>query len=131
MPDLELLVEDWDTYSGNDFMGKLKLNLAHLAHKRRVRGWYALVPQRKLKLTAKEEKILSHKREQLEKKNKKKRANAAANAAFKNVAGDGGSSWFGAKKGGEAEALEDDGGEEDDLEELALRAPLGEVCGRR
>lgn len=130
MPDLELLVEDWDTYSGNDFMGKMKLNLAHLAHKRRVRGWYALVPQRKLKLTAKEEKILSHKREQLEKK-KKKRANAAANAAFKNVAGDGGSSWFGAKKGGEAEALEDDDGEEDDLEELALRAPLGEVCGRR
>ena len=44
--DLEVLVEDWDRLSGNDFMGRLDppLALDELRDKARVRRWFALAP---------------------------------------------------------------------------------------
>ena len=42
---LELVVDDWDQFSGNDFMGRLELPLAGYADKRRVRRWFKLQPQ--------------------------------------------------------------------------------------
>ena len=41
-PPLEVVVDDWDQYSGNDFMGRVEIDLAPLSHKRRVRSWYPL-----------------------------------------------------------------------------------------
>ena len=46
---LTCAMEDWDLFSGNDFMGHVLIDAQPLADKRRVRGWYAL--QRKADVT--------------------------------------------------------------------------------
>ena len=44
-PTLELIVEDWDLLSGNDFMGRVEIALAPLLDKERIVNWYPLQPK--------------------------------------------------------------------------------------
>ena len=42
---IEIIVDDWDAASGNDFMGRLVIPIKPLKHKRAVRQWYTLAPE--------------------------------------------------------------------------------------
>ena len=42
-PSVELLVEDWDRLSGNDFMGRLEIPLAAFRDRQRDRRWWKLL----------------------------------------------------------------------------------------
>jgi Ca2+-dependent lipid-binding protein/Ran GTPase-activating protein (RanGAP) involved in mRNA processing and transport len=42
---LEIIVDDWDLSSGNDFMGRCVIPIKPLKHKKAVRKWYTLAPE--------------------------------------------------------------------------------------